>query len=66
MRVLVTGADGQVGSDLVTALDGHQVIACARAELDVGDGKACRRTILAACPDVVVHAASCAAPRFSV
>ncbi len=58
MRVLVTGAGGQVGSDLVTALDGHDVIACARAQLDVGDGEACMRTILAACPDVVVHAAA--------
>ena len=58
MRVLVTGAGGQVGSDLVTALTGHEVIACARADLDVGDDDACRRTILAARPEVVIHAAA--------
>ena len=58
MRVLVTGAGGQVGSDLVTALSGHEVIACARADLDVGDDDACRRTILAARPEVVIHAAA--------
>ena len=58
MRVLVTGAGGQVGSDLVTALSGHEVIACARADLDVGDDGACMRTILAARPEVVIHAAA--------
>ncbi len=58
MRVLVTGAGGQVGSDLVTALTGHEVIASARADLDVGDDGACMRTILAARPEVVIHAAA--------
>ena len=58
MRVLVTGAGGQVGSDLVTALSGHEVIAWARADLDVGDDGACMRTILAARPEVVIHAAA--------
>jgi dTDP-4-dehydrorhamnose reductase len=42
----------------VTALTGHEVIACARADLDVGDDDACRRTILAARPEVVIHAAA--------
>ena len=58
MRVLVTGAGGQMGSDLVTALSGHEVIARARADLDVGDDGACMRTILAARPEVVIHAAA--------
>ena len=58
MRVLVTGSGGQVGSDLLTALDGHEVIACVRADLDVGDRDACKRTIVAASPEVVIHAAA--------
>ena len=58
MRVLVTGANGQVGADLMTALAGHDVIATDLAELDVGDDGACMRTIPAAAPEVVIHAAA--------
>ncbi|MGH9284379.1 MAG: dTDP-4-dehydrorhamnose reductase, partial [Acidimicrobiales bacterium] len=56
MRVLVTGAGGQLGRDLVQAFEGHDVIAAARAQLDVSD----RDAVLAACtgtqPDAIVHA----------
>ncbi|MDN5794562.1 MAG: dTDP-4-dehydrorhamnose reductase [Intrasporangium sp.] len=57
-RVLVTGARGMLGHDLVPALRtaGHEVTALARADLDVTDPDACR--IAAAGHDLVVNAAA--------
>ena len=37
MKILVTGAGGQVGTELVGALAPHEVIACTHADLDAGD-----------------------------
>jgi len=59
-RWLVTGAGGQLGSDLVDLLQrsGAEVVGLARAELDITDADA----VLAACerfhPDVVINAAA--------
>ncbi len=58
MRVLITGAGGQVGTDLVSAFAGHDVIACTRSDLDVGDRDACMQQIPVLSPEVVVHAAA--------
>jgi len=58
VRVLITGAGGQVGHELVRAFAGHDVVAATRDELDVAD----RATVLGAVttlhPDTVVHAAA--------
>jgi dTDP-4-dehydrorhamnose reductase len=58
MRVLITGASGQVGHELVGAFADQDVIAAGHAELDVAD----RATVLAAVttlmPDAIVHAAA--------
>ena len=58
MRVLVTGAGGQLGHDLVrTCTDaGDEVLACTRAELDLGDRDAVLQAITGTQPDVVVNA----------
>lgn len=58
MRVLVTGAAGQVGRELVAAFEGHDVVAADRDMLDVGDRDATVGAITALQPDVVVHAAA--------
>jgi dTDP-4-dehydrorhamnose reductase len=58
MRVLVTGAGGQVGTDLVAALSDDEVVALGHADLDVGDEGACVRVVEEAAPEVVVHAAA--------
>ena len=58
MRWLVTGAHGQLGSDLVRLLAGAQVTAVGRAELDVTDLRAVERMITRVRPDVVVNAAA--------
>jgi dTDP-4-dehydrorhamnose reductase len=55
-RWLVTGAGGQLGSDLVAALDGEDVRAVARADLDIADPTAVARAVTDV--DVVVNAAA--------
>jgi dTDP-4-dehydrorhamnose reductase len=58
MRVLVTGARGQLGTDLVPLLDPHEVLAVDLPELDITD----RALVLGALhefgPDVVINCAA--------
>jgi dTDP-4-dehydrorhamnose reductase len=56
--VLVTGAEGQVGRELVAAFAGLDVVAAGRSSLDVSDRDAVVGAITALRPDVVVHAAA--------
>lgn len=58
MRALITGAAGQVGSDLVAVLRGHDVLAMDHATLDCGDRDACMQHIALEEPEVVFHAAA--------
>lgn len=59
MRVLITGAGGQLGHDLIRVLSGsHQLAAYTRVNLDVTDETAVQAAILQAMPDVVIHAAA--------
>jgi dTDP-4-dehydrorhamnose reductase len=57
MKVLVTGAGGQLGADVAAVCQeaGDQVVALTRGELDVGDRDAVLGSILAVDPDAVVH-----------
>src|SRR4051794_3789313 len=56
MRVLVTGAGGMLGRDVVSALTGVEVTAVTRSDLDITDATA----VAAAVPghDVVVNTAA--------
>jgi len=56
MKYLITGANGMLGHDLVAALDGREVTALGRAELDVTDLDAVR--VALAGHDVVINAAA--------
>jgi len=56
-RWLVTGAEGQMGTDLMQALQGEKVIGWGHKDLDLTDGYAVRRALHAAAPDVVLNAA---------
>jgi dTDP-4-dehydrorhamnose reductase len=58
MRVLITGAGGQVGRELVAAFDGHDVVAVDHHQLDVADRDAVLGTVTSVSPDVVVNSAA--------
>jgi dTDP-4-dehydrorhamnose reductase len=58
VRVLLTGAGGQLGLELVEAFAGHEVVACDHVALDVADRDRVLATITGTGPDVVVHAAA--------
>ncbi len=56
MRVLVTGAGGQLGLDLLDAYADHDVVGLTHAELDVADEPAVAAAVADHRPDLVVHA----------
>lgn len=58
MRLLVTGAAGMLGRDVVAAASDHEVVARARAELDITDADAVRAAIAAAAPDAIINCAA--------
>ena len=60
MRMLVTGAGGMLGSDIVAAAQarGHDCVGLARAQLDVSDAAAVAEAIARAEPEVVVNCAA--------
>ena len=60
MRVLVTGAGGQLGRDTVARFEsgGHDVIGCDRAQLDAGDRDAVLSAVTALRPNAIVHCAA--------
>ncbi len=58
MKVLVTGATGQLGQELVAALAGERVEAFSRLELDLCDFVYTRAVLSDHRPDVVINAAA--------
>jgi dTDP-4-dehydrorhamnose reductase len=59
MKVLVTGAAGMLGQDVVRAAEfvNHEVVALARADLDVTRPRAVRAVMAAERPDAVINCA---------
>ncbi|MHA7579451.1 dTDP-4-dehydrorhamnose reductase [Paenibacillus vandeheii] len=60
MKVLVTGANGQLGRDVVLLLEkeGHSVLACDRDQLDITNQAQCNDVISSYIPEVVIHCAA--------
>lgn len=59
MKVLITGAGGQLGYDLTRVLKpSYEVAAMSREQLDVSDEERVRDTLLSERPDIVIHAAA--------
>lgn len=59
MKVLVTGAAGQLGIDVVAAFERpghHEVLGASRADIDVADRQSVLSAITSWRPDLVVHA----------
>lgn len=58
MKILLTGAAGQLGQALQTALTRHEVLASNHQQLDITDLFAVREAVQAARPHIVVNAAA--------
>ena len=58
MRLLVTGAGGQLGQDVAAAFAGHEVLPLAHAQLDVTDRDQVLGAITTFRPQAVVHCAA--------
>lgn len=60
MRILVTGASGQLGQDVVLLLheSDHEVKACGRSELDIADQQQCEKVIGEYRPEAIIHCAA--------
>lgn len=58
MKILITGAHGQLGLSLQQALRKHAVLAFSHVTLDVTDGPAVEAAIAGRRPDAVVHCAA--------
>ncbi|NGP58673.1 dTDP-4-dehydrorhamnose reductase [Paenibacillus thiaminolyticus] len=60
MNVLVTGANGQLGADVVRlfAEKGHHTIGMGRAQLDITDEKRCKDIITELQPESIIHCAA--------
>jgi dTDP-4-dehydrorhamnose reductase len=59
MKVLITGAGGQVGKALLASVPPHvEVLGLGRAELDIGNADAVRSRVAAFQPAVIINAAA--------
>jgi dTDP-4-dehydrorhamnose reductase len=59
MRVIVTGADGQLGTDLVSVLkQKHEVFGLNRSQLDITNYDMCEQLLSSIRPDVIIHCAA--------
>jgi dTDP-4-dehydrorhamnose reductase len=58
MRILVTGAGGQLGADVVRLGGAHEIVGLTRAQLDVTDPAAVEKAVVDAGAELVVNAAA--------
>lgn len=58
MKILVTGAHGQLATALVALKSHHEMTALPRADLDITSQESVRKSLTSAKPDVVINAAA--------
>lgn len=60
MKLLITGATGQLGTDLVLSarLAGHEVVACGHRDLEITNAHDVHRVVDKASPETIIHAAA--------
>lgn len=60
VKVLVTGAEGQLGQDVLKALKSKKLncMGCDRQDFDIADYESARKFILSYQPDIVIHCAA--------
>ncbi|MGM9571614.1 MAG: dTDP-4-dehydrorhamnose reductase [bacterium] len=58
MRILVTGAKGQLGNELLEILQNEEVTGASKEELNIVDAEAVHAYIAALRPEAVIHAAA--------
>ncbi len=60
MKILVTGASGQLGSDVCAELEARRIAHCgvSTRECDITDAQAVSALLESCCPDVVIHCAA--------
>ena len=58
MKALITGANGQLGTDLCHALASAEVIALTHTDVDITDLYAVKSVVSLHCPDVIINTAA--------
>ncbi|MGG1877260.1 dTDP-4-dehydrorhamnose reductase [Paenibacillus cisolokensis] len=60
MKILITGAQGQLGQDVVAICSqaGFEVVGCSRADLDITDEAQCLQVVTGHRPDCIIHCAA--------
>lgn len=60
MKVLVTGAKGQLGQDILRLLESQswEVFGFGREELDITDERQVHEKVLSIKPDIIIHTAA--------
>ncbi|MFC1934336.1 dTDP-4-dehydrorhamnose reductase [Chloroflexota bacterium] len=58
MRVLITGTDGQLGTDLCRVLQGVEVVALTHSDIEISDMNSVRTIFVRHQPDVVINTAA--------
>lgn len=58
MKILLTGAGGQLGQDCQKILTGHKLISCDRQRLDIGDATAVNTLLQEERPEVIINCAA--------
>ena len=58
MRILLTGATGQIGSELASLLAAHEVVAPSQAELDLASAERIRDVVRSVGPHLIVNPAA--------